>query len=64
LAHEVGNDTVEAGTLETESFFSIMSLVFFDISADQTALGRITMTLRPDVVPKTAENFRALCTGE
>ena len=39
-------------------------VVFFDMTAGGKALGRIEMTLRADVVPKTAENFRALCTGE
>lgn len=38
--------------------------VFFDMEADGEKVGRIVMELRPDVVPKTAENFRALCTGE
>jgi peptidyl-prolyl isomerase F (cyclophilin D) len=38
--------------------------VFFDVSAGGKPLGRIVMELRKDVVPKTAENFRALCTGE
>ncbi|XP_031730991.1 peptidyl-prolyl cis-trans isomerase [Anarrhichthys ocellatus] len=38
--------------------------VFFDINIDGKSAGRIIMELRADVVPKTAENFRALCTGE
>ena len=28
------------------------------------SLGRVTFELRSDVVPRTAENFRQLCTGE
>ena len=38
--------------------------VFFDIEAGGAPLGRITMELNADIVPKTAENFRALCTHE
>src|SRR5215212_7793116 len=38
--------------------------VFFDITADGEKLGRIVFELSAYVVPKTAENFRALCTGE
>ena len=37
---------------------------FFDISADDTPLGKVVFELENDVVPKTVENFRALCTGE
>jgi peptidylprolyl isomerase len=38
--------------------------VFFDITIGGKPAGRITFELFADVVPKTAENFRALCTGE
>merc|ERR1712194_87001 len=38
--------------------------VYFDITWAGKPAGRIAMELRADVVPKTAENFRALCTGE
>ncbi len=38
--------------------------VFLDVETDGEALGRIVIELRTDIVPITAENFRALCTGE
>ena len=38
--------------------------VYFDIKIGDKAAQRVTFELFKDVVPKTAENFRALCTGE
>lgn len=38
--------------------------VFFDMEVGGQDVGRVEFELRADVVPKTAENFRALCTGE
>jgi cyclophilin family peptidyl-prolyl cis-trans isomerase len=38
--------------------------VFFDVEYNGAPLGRIVFELFADSVPKTAENFRALCTHE
>jgi cyclophilin family peptidyl-prolyl cis-trans isomerase len=38
--------------------------VYFDITLDGASAGRVVFELYAHVVPKTAENFRALCTGE
>ncbi|GMP90834.1 hypothetical protein CsSME_00041794 [Camellia sinensis var. sinensis] len=39
-------------------------LVFLDLSIDGDSAERIAIELFADKVPRTAENFRALCTGE
>ncbi|KAL1420923.1 hypothetical protein MTO96_004293 [Rhipicephalus appendiculatus] len=37
---------------------------FLELKAKGKPLGRLEIELRADVVPRTAENFRLLCTGE
>lgn len=37
--------------------------VFFDIQISGVSIGRIVFQLFDNVVPKTAQNFRQLCTG-
>lgn len=39
-------------------------VVFLEIAIDDAPVGRIEFELFANVVPKTAENFRCLCTGE
>ncbi|KAL3311810.1 hypothetical protein Ciccas_009605 [Cichlidogyrus casuarinus] len=42
----------------------VLPRVFLDLRVGSDDIGRIEIELRKDIVPKTAENFRALCTGE
>ena len=39
-------------------------VVFLEISVGGASLGRIEIELKEDVAPKTADNFKQLCTGE
>lgn len=58
-------NAVEAATTEAEDpLEKITNKVFFDITVNGQEKGRIVIGLFGKTVPKTVENFRALCTGE
>jgi len=40
------------------------SKVFFDVAIGNAPAEKVVFELYNDIVPKTAENFRQLCTGE
>lgn len=61
---QTNEDEVEEGSGEPAAKQRANPRVFLKIRIGSESAGRMVIELFSDVVPKTAENFRCLCTGE
>ena len=67
LRHNAGVQKFHQNSFMMARYFSAATpnkKVFFDINANGQPLGKLTFELYSNEVPKTAENFRSLCTGD
>lgn len=64
VADEKSEPKAEAPAEKEDSGPKRNPQVYFDIRIGSHDAGRIVILLRADIVPKTAENFRSLCTHE
>ena len=64
LDSQLSSTNLEKSLVDSNGTQVEKSEVFFDIVANNEPLGRITITLFEDIVPKTVKNFKALAKGK
>ncbi|CAD5119683.1 DgyrCDS8278 [Dimorphilus gyrociliatus] len=64
LANKRPSEEIEKEESVAKKKKKVNPQVFFDIKIGSRHAGRIVISLRDDIVPMTAENFRCLCTHE
>jgi peptidyl-prolyl cis-trans isomerase B (cyclophilin B) len=62
--HQSSIRATQGSSAEVKTQAKVTHKCYFDISINDAPAGRVVLGLFGDTVPKTAENFRALCTGE